>query len=638
MLRVANDPITAGEDQVESDYTEPLRVATEAALAAGGILREEFHRPGGPRGSHGKCSADRQAEDLIRQMLTSAFPDWGYMGEETGYAPGSPSARHSWLVDPNDGTSAYLRGWRGTAVSIALLREGTPVLGVVYAFAAPDDWGDLISWAEGSPLMRHGVAIDPEDHPVTPSGAPGIVLVSQYADDRPVANLECLAPLRYRAVPSIAYRLALVAAGEATAGVSLNSPVSWDYAGGHALLKAVGGELFDDEGKPITYESGWRSSTLFCFGGAPSVVEQFQGRPWKSVFGPDTSEKVAGLPAPVRLAPGGGLRDAEVLTRAQGCLMGQLVGDTLGAQVEFQPAESLRSSYPSGLRLIEDGGLWGTQAGQPTDDSEMALMLARSLVAQRGYDVEAVARAYGHWYQSHPFDMGGTTSQALGAAAGQEAAAEAAMRAASRSSQANGSLMRISPLGIYGHALPAGTLADLARLDSSITHPHPVCQESCAVFTVALARAIARGGSPAEVYRDSMEWAESNCREEAVLSTLRRAASDPPADYGMSQGWVLIALQNAFYQLLHAESLEEGVVDTVMAGGDTDTNAAIAGALLGAVNGLDEIPVQWKSAVLSCRPVEGYTVSRHPRPQIFWPVDALELAEVLATITEPSAG
>jgi hypothetical protein len=93
-------------------------------------------------------------------------------------------------------------------------------------------------------------------------------------------------------------------------------------------------------------------------------------------------------------------------------------------------------------------------------------------------------------------------------------------------------------------------------------------------------------------------------------------------------GWVLIALQNAFYQLLHAPSLEEGVVDTVMRGGDTDTTGAIAGALLGAAWGRPAVPVRWVRALLSCRPLPG-TPTAHPTPEAFWPVDALELAEAL---------
>ncbi len=100
----------------------------------------------------------------------------------------------------------------------------------------------------------------------------------------------------------------------------------------------------------------------------------------------------------------------------------------------------------------------------------------------------------------------------------------------------------------------------------------------------------------------------------------------PPSDYIHQQGWVLIAFQNALWQLLHAPSLKEGVVNTVMRGGDTDTNAAIAGALLGAVYGRDAVPAQWRDTLLNCRPEAGRRHVRHPRPECFWPVDALDLA------------
>ncbi|GMV64685.1 MAG: hypothetical protein AMXMBFR75_04900 [Candidatus Hinthialibacteria bacterium] len=68
------------------------------------------------------------------------------------------------------------------------------------------------------------------------------------------------------------------------------------------------------------------------------------------------------------------------------------------------------------------------------------------------------------------------------------------------------------------------------------------------------------------------------------------------------------------------------VVDTVMRGGDTDTNAAICGALLGAVYGRNAIPGQWTESLLNCRPAAGLPNVRHPRPECFWPVDALDLA------------
>jgi hypothetical protein len=68
-----------------------------------------------------------------------------------------------------------------------------------------------------------------------------------------------------------------------------------------------------------------------------------------------------------------------------------------------------------------------------------------------------------------------------------------------------------------------------------------------------------------------------------------------------------------------------------MRGGDTDTNAAITGALLGAVYGLGAIPAQWRDTLLNCRPDVGRPHVRHPRPECFWPVDALHIAQRLVT-------
>jgi ADP-ribosylglycohydrolase len=66
-------------------------------------------------------------------------------------------------------------------------------------------------------------------------------------------------------------------------------------------------------------------------------------------------------------------------SKAQGCLLGQLAGDALGSLVEFQSPGEIRRSYTDGVRELADGGTWNTIAGQPTDDSEMALLLARML-------------------------------------------------------------------------------------------------------------------------------------------------------------------------------------------------------------------------------------------------------------------
>src|SRR5690606_27979613 len=104
---------------------------------------------------------------------------------------------------------------------------------------------------------------------------------------------------------------------------------------------------------------------------------------------------------------------AAMLSRAQGCLLSQLAGDALGSLVEFETAGEIRRRYPRGVRHLADGGTWNTIAGQPTDDSEMALMLARMLVERGTYDPAAARKAYLFWLDSGPFDCGCTTSRGL---------------------------------------------------------------------------------------------------------------------------------------------------------------------------------------------------------------------------------
>lgn len=309
--------------------------------------------------------------------------------------------------------------------------------------------------------------------------------------------------------------------------------------------------------------------------------------------------------------------DDVTLLRAQGCLLGQLTGDALGSLAEFQSPEEIRRKYPNGVRELADGGTWGTIAGQPTDDSEMALTLARMLVKQRRYDAEEARKAYIFWLNSAPFDCGNTVSSGL-------------CGRPNRESQANGAMMRVSPLGVFGCNYDLERVSQYAREDAALTHPHPVCLQANALFTMAIAHAIATRKGAQEIYEQINKWAVEMKVDTSLVKAIVDAASSPPVDYLHQQGWVLIGFQNALWQLLHAANLEEGVVDTVMRGGDTDTNAAIAGALLGAVHGLNAIPAQWRDKVLNCRPEVGRPHVRHPRPECFWPVDALHIAHCLA--------
>ncbi|MBO0711105.1 MAG: hypothetical protein J2P47_07500, partial [Acetobacteraceae bacterium] len=103
---------------------------------------------------------DEEIEHFLREKLQSLLPA-RFVGEETEPVAGATD-EYCWLVDPHDGTSEFLQGARGSAVSVALLREGEPVLGVVHSPLSPDRGPDCIAWAEGMDhVLRNGTPIAP---------------------------------------------------------------------------------------------------------------------------------------------------------------------------------------------------------------------------------------------------------------------------------------------------------------------------------------------------------------------------------------------------------------------------------------------------------------------------------------------
>lgn len=289
------------------------------------------------------------------------------------------------------------------------------------------------------------------------------------------------------------------------------------------------------------------------------------------------------------------------LERARGTLWGQAVGDALGTTVEFQDELGIATREPGPWPEALVGlGPFRLLPGQVTDDTELALALARSLVRRGAWDADDVAASYVRWFHSDPFDCGFATRQAFG---GDGARADQLRARASRKTQANGSLMRSSPLGIFGAALPRAELGRLAAADSALSHPDPVCQAACAVFVTTIADAITTGDAGPTLFARALEFS----RGSPVEDTLLAARAELPRSDGENQGWVRIALQHAFFHLLHTTDFRAALVQTVVRGGDTDTNGAIAGALLGAALGVEAIPTDWRTTVRDClpaRPVE----------------------------------
>jgi ADP-ribosylglycohydrolase/fructose-1,6-bisphosphatase/inositol monophosphatase family enzyme len=601
-----------------------LPAVIDLVQQAGTWLAAEFSRADGPRSSdHDTSPIDTEIELFLRERLTALLPA-RFVGEEEGVLAAEANG-YCWVVDPHDGTRAFLEGRRGSAISVALLRQGTPVLGVVYAPTSPDRGPDMIGWAEGGGITRNGapILIDLSRRELT---ATDVVLLNHGAGQRPVWSSIACAPARFMPLPSIAYRLARVAVGDGVATVTLRPVNAHDIAAGHALLTAAGGVLVAEDGVPVTYGEDGDSRPFACFGGAPAAVGILRSRKWRGSSEPRREAKVS-LTWP-RAA------EDQRFDRALGCMLGMVIGDSLGSQVEFQTAETIRAAYPDGVRDLADSPVWKTLAGQPTDDSELGLALARSLVRSGEYDAEDAAAAYGRWFASGPFDCGHTTGLAFGAAAMALAdKAGAARSKADHGSQSNGSLMRIGPIGVW--ARDPDEAARVASEDSSLSHPHPVCRAACAAFAGAISAAL-YGADRRGMMEAAVRIADAAGSDAAAVgAALRQAAAGvPPGDFQHQMGWVLIALQNAFFHLAAGTAAEPALVTTVGQGGDTDTNAAIAGALLGAADGRTSLPVRWVMPVLTCRPDPGLHPAR-PRPDEYWPDDLLDLTEALLLSRAP---
>ena len=265
---------------------------------------------------------------------------------------------------------------------------------------------------------------------------------------------------------------------------------------------------------------------------------------------------------------------------------GLMVGDALGAPVEFCHEYEIHRAYPDGVdRMLQGFGICiDRKAGEVTDDTQMAWCLHQALLDADGWDKYAAHKRYMDWFETDPPDVGEAVSAAL---EGEPLS----------DSQGNGALMRVLPIALWAAEHPGFDWQRAAREDASITHPHPVCGDSNVVYVHALLQAMQPGASARGVYESALRFAVAQGVAPSVLDAVQRAASERPDYDGEYIGWVLVALQSAFYQLLHAPDFRSALVDIVSAGGDTDTNAAIAGALLGILYGEDSIPRSWLVSV-----------------------------------------
>ncbi|MEN2710283.1 3'(2'),5'-bisphosphate nucleotidase CysQ [Sphingomonas sp. NPDC092331] len=215
-------------------------IAAEAGRLAMARWETEFRRwekvPGSP-----VCDVDLEVDALLRQRLGALLPDAGWLSEETADDRARLSARRVWVVDPIDGTRDYLRHRSGWAVSVALVEDGAPVIGVLDAPARGERWtaeAGKGAWRDGERLR-----VAARDR-LAGSRVP--------ADQLPKVDSDLVMVAKPN---SIALRIAMVAAGEADLLATIRWGNEWDVAAAVLIAREAGAAITDALGRSLAFNT-----------------------------------------------------------------------------------------------------------------------------------------------------------------------------------------------------------------------------------------------------------------------------------------------------------------------------------------------------------------------------------------------
>lgn len=282
------------------------------------------------------------------------------------------------------------------------------------------------------------------------------------------------------------------------------------------------------------------------------------------------------------------------------CIVGLAVADALGVPVEFKSREELDADPVTGMRAY---GTHHQPAGTWSDDTSMTLC-ALDALAQPEFSWAAVMENFVRWYRDAAytatdklFDIGISCHQAIDNYSRQHLEALECGGTGERDN-GNGSLMRILPFILYAPE-DLGFIEDA----SDLTHAHRRSEMACGVYALLLEGILEQGrnGIPAArkkaetIYGSEDEWSHY-----APLLTIETRSRDSIR----SGGYVVDTLEAALWCLLTTENYRDCVLKAVNLGRDTDTVAAVAGGLAGALYGMEGIPQEWLDALLRREDIE----------------------------------
>ncbi|MBI4440629.1 ADP-ribosylglycohydrolase family protein [Candidatus Woesearchaeota archaeon] len=272
-----------------------------------------------------------------------------------------------------------------------------------------------------------------------------------------------------------------------------------------------------------------------------------------------------------------------------GCLVAVAVGDALGGPVEEIQKDPCRTVARPITEMV-GGGYHKLLPGQITDDTEMTLCLARSLVERKGFDPADIAQRFVAWYDDNQIGAGTTTRAAIRQLKAGQPWDQAGYNEKGLRLTGNGSVMRCAPAGLFAYN-DLELLTAVSRDQSRITHPHEDCIDSCIFINTMLAQML-NGWSKTNAYLHGLNAISTN------KSLAAQYGAIPLLTIMKTSGHVRDTVESAVYAFLTTNTLEEAILCSVNMGGDADTRGAVTGALAGAYYGEHAIPARWKSVLV----------------------------------------
>ncbi len=293
-----------------------------------------------------------------------------------------------------------------------------------------------------------------------------------------------------------------------------------------------------------------------------------------------------------------------IVDQIRGVVYGQAIGDALGLGAEFLTKSQVKKYYPYGLtrygQILRDSHVRRWEMGSWTDDTDQMLCIMDSLLQKREVNVSDIALKLYEWAAHGGMGIGRTVASVLFSSdflADPHSVAKRIWEESGQESAANGGVMRTSILGVWDYQYPEQVKHN-AEVVCKITHYDPRCVGSCVLVCLTIS-SLLRGQDVETILQQSRIEAETY--DHQVLEYLDKAQEsiealdldeglDPETDNFGQIGYTLKALGAGFWALKNAPSYKEGILRVIYEGGDADSNAAVAGAILGARFGFTQLP------------------------------------------------